>query len=238
MSALLDQLMQSARVWQASRQVSVSAPTEPTGYSALDQVLTGNGWPRGALTELLLPQAGSGELALLLPLMQQLSRRDRTILLIDPPHMPYLPALQRDGVTTRQIMIARTGSMADFLWTYEQALRSGACDLVTGWPGRLRPANIRRLQLAAESSASIAILLRDASLRDASSPAALRLLLAPAPRKLYVEVIKRRGGWVPGAAIPLTPPHLSRWLPAATPSSGAKKQVDTVINGPWSLPTS
>ncbi len=237
MSVLLDQLMQNALIWQASRQVHVIASTEPTGYAVLDRALTGNGWPRGALTELLLSRPGSGELALLLPLMRQLSGQDRTILLIDPPHIPYAPALQREGVATRQLMIARTGKATDFLWTYEQALRSGACDLVMGWPGPLRPANIRRLQLAAESGACIAVLLRSAALRDVSSPAALRLSLAPASRGLRVEIIKRRGGWASGTAIPLSPRPLAQWFPAASLPENTE-QANTVVNGPWQMPAS
>ena len=233
MTALLDQLMREARVWQASRQLDVTVATESSGYPALDQVLTGNGWPRGALSELLHPQPGSGELALLLPLMRCLSQQAIPLLWIDPPHTPYIPALQREGVCTQQIILVHTRSDADFLWAFEQGLRSGVCDLVIGWSNRLKPASLRRLQLAAESSDSIAVILRGIQFREANSPAALRLLLTPAARSVQVEVIKRRGGWATGSPVPLMPEQFCHWHPLSSVGEEATSQNNAIISGPW-----
>lgn len=233
MTALLDQLMREARVWQASRRLDVIVATESSGYPALDQALTGKGWPRGALSELLHPQPGSGELALLLPLIRRLSQQAIPLLWIDPPHTPYIPALQREGVCTQQIMLVHTRSDADFLWAFEQGLRSGVCGLVIGWSDRLKPASLRRLQLAAESSDGIAIILRGTSFRDANSPAALRLLLTPAARSLQIEVIKRRGGWATGSPIRLMPEQLCHWHPLPPAGEEPINQNSAVISGPW-----
>lgn len=58
-------------VWRGDRLAEPEAPGLPTGHSRLDAVLPGGGWPRGALTEFLLPHPGVGELGLLLPLKKQ-----------------------------------------------------------------------------------------------------------------------------------------------------------------------
>ena len=53
-----------------SRPVDLSqGATLPSGYPDLDRHLQGGGWPQQGLMELLLPQAGIGELRLLLPVL-------------------------------------------------------------------------------------------------------------------------------------------------------------------------
>ena len=62
--APLDALISARTVWRAGRS-AVSAPSGvPTGHAALDALLPLGGWPRNALTEVLLPADGVGELAL------------------------------------------------------------------------------------------------------------------------------------------------------------------------------
>ena len=51
-------------VHRASRQADM--PSMSTGWSALDRLLPGGGYPIGAVTELLSAAAGIGELSLLL----------------------------------------------------------------------------------------------------------------------------------------------------------------------------
>ena len=45
-------------------------------------------------------------------------------------------------------------------WAMDQALRSEACSAVLGWANPRDPQSLRRLQLAAESSCSLAVLYR------------------------------------------------------------------------------
>ena len=55
------------QVWRAGELGSATLHTVGTGYARLDQVLPGGGWPQGALTEVLQPQAGWHEWGLVLP---------------------------------------------------------------------------------------------------------------------------------------------------------------------------
>jgi hypothetical protein len=226
MKELLDTLIQDARVWQAKAHVQGSRTTEPTGFEALDQQLKGTGWPIGALTECLLEGAGIGELQLLLPLMRHQIAAGKTLFWINPPHTPYAPALQREGLDLSRVVVIQTEDQTDALWSLENCLRSSVTGLVLAWPGALKQRQIRRLQLAAETGGSLCVLFRPAQAANESSPAALRLQLTPQDhRTLKVEVLKRRGGWAADTCTLTLPDHS---LPFAS------KAVSRVVHGPWS----
>ena len=57
----------------------------------------------GAVSELLLPQPGSGELTLLLPLLASLTGQGRRVYLLQPPALPYAPARAAAGVNLQQV---------------------------------------------------------------------------------------------------------------------------------------
>lgn len=176
-------------------------PAESTGYPELDPLLPGHGWPRGALTELLHPVSGCGELSLLLPALARLSQAGCRIALVNPPYIPYAPALAQQGVRLDALSWVRTESATDAQWAAEQLLRSGATGAVLLWQERLQEAELRRLQLAAETGQALCFLYRSVAALSASSPAALRLALQPADPStssgrtgLNVELVKARGG--------------------------------------------
>ncbi|MDC0663948.1 translesion DNA synthesis-associated protein ImuA [Marinobacter sp. SS21] len=224
MSELLNTLIHDARVWQGHRQSLTQAPGEPTGYTALDQQLNQSGWPVGALSECLMDHDGIGELQLVLPLMRRVAQAKRTVFWINPPHIPYAPALLRHGVALEQVVVIRPGSTGDTLWTLENCLRSAVTGLVLAWPGRLASRDIRRLQLAAEAGHTTCVLFRSRRHACQNSPAALRLELEPAPRQgLRVNVLKRRGGW----------PGQSCQLEVASRAGLPSQDGPQVITGPW-----
>ena len=70
----LDAMLSARTVWRAGRTPVLEADGEPTGHAGLDALLPQGGWPRAALTELLLPADGIGELALLLPTLARLTQ--------------------------------------------------------------------------------------------------------------------------------------------------------------------
>ncbi|HEY5999798.1 MAG TPA: translesion DNA synthesis-associated protein ImuA [bacterium] len=165
-----------------------------TGRASLDDLLPGGGWPLGAMTEILPVSAGAGELGLLVPALADLSRQGRRIAWIDPPHLPYPPALAAAGVAPSRVLLVCAGAGRDRLWAAEQCLRSGACGAVLLWPQECDNQSLRRLQLAAEKGGGLGFLFRAQRAAAAPSPAALRLRLAPTPGGVAVEVVKGRGG--------------------------------------------
>ncbi len=87
-----------------------------TGFETLDEQLADQGWPSGGLMELMLPTAGVGELRLLLPAMRTLSQtQSRWIAWVNPPFLPYAPALQALGVDINKILLIhpRRGARPD-----------------------------------------------------------------------------------------------------------------------------
>lgn len=179
-------------VWRGDRLAVPDAPGLPTGHSRLDAVLPGGGWPRDALTELLLPRPGVGELGLLLPLLARVAPR-RWAVCIAPPEPLYAPALAAAGVPLDRLLLVEAASPAHARWAARQALASGACDVVLLWLADADMGALRRLQLAAEENATPLVLLRPDSLVRQPSPAVLRVALAARPGGVDVRILKRRG---------------------------------------------
>lgn len=195
-------LAERPALWLADRLAgsALALPARPTGFAALDAELPGGGWPAAGLTELLLAAPGSGELRLLAPQLGSGPQHRGSLLCIAPPFTPYAPALHALAWPLARLLLVRPDSLADAAWAAEQALRSGACMAVLWWQGEERaPATVlatalRRLHLAAQEGHCPLFALRPAAAQTQSSPAPLRLTLAPAPQgQLAVTVFKRRG---------------------------------------------
>lgn len=192
-------------LWRAHQLGRQRDAAWPSGFAELDAVLPGGGWPARALTELLLPHAGLGEVRLLAPALAAVQQQQRSVMLFDPPALPCAWALGACGLDVQQLYVVRSRDAArgrarvlpaaDVLWALEQSLKSGQVGAVLAWlPARLGSDALRRLQLAAQAHEGPAFLLRDESLRSRPSPAPLRLLLrAAGPDDLRVQLLKRRG---------------------------------------------
>lgn len=194
----LDRLLAARTVWRAGRSAATAPVGEPTGHAALDALLPHGGWPRGALTELLIPADGVGELALLMPTLARLTAAGGLVVLVAPPYLPYAPAWQAAGVDLRRLEIVAAGAR-DALWAFEQCLRSAACAAVLGWPVQADAPALRRLQVAADSGECLGFAFRDRRHAANPSPAALRLEQAGGAW----HVRKCRGGAVPAQAFVL-----------------------------------
>ncbi|SDO14027.1 translesion DNA synthesis-associated protein ImuA [Pseudomonas jinjuensis] len=194
----LDALLDQRRIWKAQHNAPLPG-SQPTGHAGLDAVLPSGGWPEAALSEILLPHEGVGELQLLWPTLARLSAAGEQVVLVAPPHVPYPHAWQAAGVDLRQLMLVEADGR-DALWAAEQCLRSGSCGAVLCWPRQADDRALRRLQVAAETGQTLAFAHRP--LREAvnPSPAALRLALEARPRQL--RVLKCRGGLAPAQPIP------------------------------------
>ena len=189
-------------LWLASQLARVSGEAVDTGYPSLSAELPGGGWPLGGLIELLLPQAGIGELRLLRPALHSLAKRP--IVLLQPPYMPQASAFEALGVPSAQLLWLRSVHGKDALWAAEQVLRSGSCGVLLFWQNQLRAEALRRLHLAAQAGNSLFCLLRPLAVAQDASPALLRLALRPAwlakRVALRIDILKRRG---PSAAAPI-----------------------------------
>jgi len=186
----LTQLLQHPALWRG-RSVAPLA-TLATGFAALDAVLPGGGWPRSGLIEILTARQGLGELQLWLPALAALTRAPdpRWCAFVDPPFQLFAPAFAAAGVALDRLLVLQP---PEPLWSTEQALRSGACDLVLAWAAQAPARDLRRLVLAGEQGRSAAVLFRPAQAERESSPAALRLVVQARPQGLRLRIVKSRG---------------------------------------------
>lgn len=188
----LESMLSARTVWRAGRSAAAAPLGESTGFAALDALLPHGGWPQGALTELLIPADGVGELALLMPTLSRLTGAGRLVALIAPPFCPYAPAWQSAGVDLRHLEIVRADPRGA-LWAFEQCLRSAAFAAVLGWPASADGPALRRLQVAADSGECLGFAVRDRRHVGNPSPAALRIERA----NDAWHVRKCRGGQTP-----------------------------------------
>ena len=185
----------------------------PSGFAALDAQLPGGGWPRRALTELLLPHPGVGEIRLLSHCLRTTQRLGRSVMLFDPPAALSGWALTQLGLDVDQLLIIMTRTQLALhpgrgrdvpsdeanidarLWALEQTLKSGHVGAVLAWlPPCLRTERLRRLQLAAHAHDGVAFVLREMAAAQRPSAAPLRLALRPGGADvLAVRLLKRRG---------------------------------------------
>lgn len=196
----IDALLHQRHVWKG-QPAPLPPSAQPTGHAALDAVLPTGGWPEAALSELLIPVDGVGELQLLWPALARLSQAGERIVLVAPPYIPFAPAWQAAGIELRQLQVVEAGSPRDALWAAEQCLRSGSCGAVLCWPLAAGDRALRRLQVAAESGRTLAFAIRPLTAARNPSPAALRIAIDARPAQL--RVLKCRGGLAPPRPIPL-----------------------------------
>jgi hypothetical protein len=194
----LETLLAAQTLWRAGRAATIAAEGESTGHASFDALLPQGGWPRRALTELLLPADGVGELQLLFPTLARMTRAGGTVVLVAPPYIPYAPAWQAAGMDLTHLEIVEA-QPRDALWAFEQCLRSGACAAVLGWPRQADAQSLRRLQVAADSGDCLGFAFRDRKHLANPSPAALRLEQSDGAW----HVRKCRGGQAPSRSFAL-----------------------------------
>ncbi len=220
---VIEDILSTAALWRGRQQVSYDGRrVVSSGWPVLDALLPGGGWPLGSLIEVGIAAPGSGECALFFPLWQNRGSKtpdaahkaqsttqnktrtakrpasskpthDPAIALIDPPFLPYAPGWRHAGIALSRLWWISTGSERQRLWAAEQSLRSGVCSAVLLWPQDIDANALRRLQLAAESTATLGLCFRPEAELAHASHAPIRLHLRPQGDLWQIELIKCRG---------------------------------------------
>lgn len=190
----LAEVLQHPKLWRGDGYHQTRLDMVPTGHVALAEALPDRGWPKAAVTEIVLPKVGHGELSLLLPAIAALTQTSQMVMWIAPPLIPYPPALLQAGVDLRWLTWVRPASIADTLWAAEQALREPACGAVLVWLNQpLHDRDARRLQLAASRGGGCGFVLRQGHPERISSPFGLRLAVEATAGGIQIHILKRRG---------------------------------------------
>ena len=107
---------------------------------------------------------------------------------------PYGPGLDAFGLAPERLLTVSVAHRRDLMWAMEEALRCRAVGAVIGElrHGALDPVAVRRLSLAAAESGALALLLRGAPPRDASTAATRWIVGAAPPRPRFDPPLRRR----------------------------------------------
>ena len=206
-ASVLESLTEQLRALEENRWVG-SGEVISTLSPALDRLLPAGGFRRGALVEWLSSGSASGAATLALLSARGALAAGGALVVIDRRRLFYPPAAARLGIALEKIVVVRPASQADHAWALDQALRSRGVAAV--WCSLEKQDNrtLRRLQLAAETSGVVGLLLRPQHARHEPSWAELRLWVEPIARSqslagrsrlLRVELLRSRAGPAGGA---------------------------------------
>jgi hypothetical protein len=151
-----------------------------TGCEPLDRLLPAGGLSRGGLVEWLAAD-GSGAAWLALAAARAACREHGPLVVIDGSGTFYPPAAALAAIELEEVLVVRAQQAGDEAWALDQALRSTGVGAVFCQSQRLHPRAVRRLQLAAESSGGLGLLVRPEAARQEPCWAEARLLVRPLP---------------------------------------------------------
>ncbi len=170
----------------------------PTGIETLDLALQG-GVPRGAVTE-IFGEFGQGAWWLGLHLLAQV--KDKICALIEPAGTFFPPGAAALGVDLGRLLVIRESNRKQALWALERISHEKVVGATLAVMERMSELEVRRLQLAAEASGQVLLLLRNPREISRASWGALRLHVHARPgqrngRCLVVETLRARGALAP-----------------------------------------
>jgi protein ImuA len=177
-------------------------PQEWSTHFGLDGLLPEGGLPSGSLVELLSNRDGVGIWTLALLMGWHACGERRSLAVADPERCFYPPAAAlKLGIDLARLIVIRPATWGDAYIAIEQSLRCPAVGAVIGRCKRLRSADGRRFQLAAEAGGGLGLLLRSEETQAAPSFAALRLRLTPLEQAAQAGASKVG---VPGRVTPVS----------------------------------
>ncbi len=160
-----------------------------TGLMSLDAVLPHGGLPCGAITEIITDGLGVGAMSLAMRIAGNCQRQTasrapsagltedhRSIVLVDTFKDFYPPAARQHGIALDRLIVLRVTHGRDAFWAVDQSLRCSAVAAVIAPFVQLDERDSRRLQLAAESSGCLGLIVRQPSRRTRSFAAARMLI--------------------------------------------------------------
>lgn len=207
-------------VWRAAELGHADAPTVSSGFDALDAELPGNGWPCRSLTEVLTPQPALCEWRLLGPALERCVEEDGQVFLVGPPKRPHAPGIAQCGVPQDRLIWFHTDKPQERLWTAEQLVKASPRGAILAWLPQVRPEQLRRLQVHAQSCECPVFLFRPSVAQRDASPAPLRVEVTLGKHwNLHARILKRKGAphegllklsAIPGRLGEVLPPRLLR----------------------------
>ena len=152
-----------------------------SGCVPLNQLLPDQGFLRGSLVEWLGSEVGSGVSSLALLAAREACQDGRTLVILDRDGQFYPPAAAAWSIDLDNTIVLYPQDAQDESWALDQALRCPHVGAVLSWPQQLTSHTFRRLQLIAERSGCIGMLIRPSTARREPSWADVRVWVSPKP---------------------------------------------------------
>lgn len=235
--AVLERLTQEIAQLETSVSRAGDSPASSSaGCAALDALLPRGGYAAGCVVEYLrrTPACGASTLAWAAA-AAAVQAKDGYLVVVDTQHNIYPPPLTSHGIDLAKVIFVRPQSQADALWAVDQALRTSAVAAVVAELERIDDRSARRLQLAAESGQSLALLLRGWQARQQPSWAEVQWLVrsqlesgqlesgqqerGQLGRRWHVQLARARGGQAGRSALLELEPMTGRLRLASHPIS-------------------
>ncbi len=186
----LKPLFETGRLWQGH-----SAPQFPvscSGFTILNQQLTGGGWPAHMLIEWLTDEPVCAPMTLAMATWRQ-QRDARSLVLLNPPHWPSAEGLWQQGIQPARVDIIQAQS-ADAGWCLEQLAKADSVASILAWDtAHFETTALRRLQLACQHGNTQLFLVRSPEVRSRPSPAPVRAYLSAHTKGVSLELFKQPG---------------------------------------------
>lgn len=175
-----------------------------SGCQELDTWLPASGFRRGAFAELLFQQAGSGATSLAWHIAWQATKsEERQKIVVVDGQAEFYPLALPEKLPVSQVLVVRPQHQEDTLWAMWQALRCNAvAAVICRTPSQMQTHTLRRLQLAAEASKGLGLLLRPSCCRNEPSWGDVRICVQPQTvrrfahqRQIQLELLYARGAF-------------------------------------------
>ena len=187
-------------VWEQPS-VSGSSLVTASGIPVLDDMLPCGGWPKSGLVEIILPDAYSDALSLLMPALIRLSQQGRWIAMVNPTWPTRSGLLTETAINHARVLQVNPHPGRSALWTAESMLYSGDCSVVMAWPNCSTELMGKRLQKAAVHGKALGILFCYESMGPQPSGVETRLKLEVDGEGRAVYLLNSRGETLAGAAL-------------------------------------
>lgn len=168
-----------------------------TGISEIDERFPEHGLALGAVHE-VLANPSHGMPMYFVALLAQAARKDGVVVWSDPKGELYPPALIAMGVPASKCLILRPRKPAEELWAIHECMGCRGVSVTVAMIPRMTTIEARRLQLAAERSGGVGLLMRPQSTATHYA-AATRWLVNPVPatrttQRWMIQLLHGQGG--------------------------------------------
>jgi cell division inhibitor SulA len=114
----------------------------------------------GKIAEIVTRSGELDDMPLLMPLLVQLSHKDRWLAWVAPPSNLPRALLQDAGIDLNKVILLYPDAQHSALQLAKKALSTGTCHAVISWGEEISEHEIRNLELSAQQGCSNGILIR------------------------------------------------------------------------------